>query len=81
MPDQEVLRGQVSPGLGLRRGLWGRRGSRTSGGCLMGPLPLCSWRFGFYLCSFFGGLSVLYHVSVPGRLPAPPPIPQGLAVP
>lgn len=32
--------------------------------CLMDSLPVCSWRFVFYLFSFFGGLSVLYHVSV-----------------
>ena len=32
--------------------------------CLMGFLPVCSWRFVFYLFSFFGGLLVLYHVSV-----------------
>lgn len=36
-----------------------------SGRCLMGSLPDRSWRFSFYACTFFGGLSILYHVSVP----------------
>lgn len=42
----------------------------------MGSLLICSWRFVFYLCSFFGGLSVLYHVSVPDCFLVPPPVPQ-----
>lgn len=46
----------------------------------MGSLPICSWRFVFYLCSFFGGLSVLYHVSVPDCFLAPPPAPQAPTV-
>lgn len=41
------------------------QGEGPSGRCLMGSLPDRSWRFSFYACAFFGGLSILYHVSVP----------------
>lgn len=40
-------------------------GHCSFGSCLTSFLPFCSWRFVFYLCSFVGGTSILYHVSKP----------------